>query len=72
MVFCSRERKASSAPAGSPARTAVPGFSPLAARAVPESSPPPPTGATTASRSGIFSISSRQAVPWPAIMRGSL
>jgi len=41
------------------------------ARAVPASSPPPPTGTTIASRSGRSSSISRATVPWPAITAGS-
>ena len=65
------ERKASSAPAGSAPHTAIAGSRPWAAMAVPDSSPPPLTGATTMPMAGTASSSSRVAVPWPAITRGS-
>ena len=38
---------------------------------MPPISPPPPTGTSTASRSGTCSASSRPIVPWPAMTRGS-
>ena len=37
----------------------------------PASKPAPPTGTTTASRSGICSTISRPIVPWPAMIAGS-
>ena len=60
-------RAASSALAGSAASTRMPGRSAFAAIAVPDISPPPPQGATTASRSGSASKSSSVAVACPAI-----
>jgi hypothetical protein len=47
--------------------TVMPGFIALAATAQPASSPPPPTGITSASRSGASCNSSSARVPWPAI-----
>ena len=47
-----RLRAASSAPTGSAAITCAPGASARVAMAVPDSSPPPPTGVMTRSRSG--------------------
>ena len=66
-----RERKASSAPSGSPAMTRMPRADSVTAMAVPLSSPPPPTGARTTSRPGTSWSSSSAAVPWPAITRSS-
>ena len=55
------------APAGSAPKTLTP--VPSAARAVPASKPPPPTGAMIAARgSDTCSMSSRQAVPWPRMV----
>ena len=66
-----RLRAASSAFAGSAPWTARPGRSDVAAIAVPDRRPPPPTGATIASRSGTSSTSSSAAVPCPAITLAS-
>ena len=41
-----------------------------AAMELPEISPPPPMGTTSASRSGISLSNSRAAVPWPAMVQG--
>ena len=43
----------------------------LAATAIPATSPPPPTGTTSASRSGWSASSSRATVPCPAMTAGS-
>ena len=46
-------------------------MSAFSASPMPPISPPPPTGTSTASRSGTCSASSRPIVPWPAMTRGS-
>src|SRR5690349_2232775 len=64
-------RAASSALAGSAPSTSMDARRPFAAIAVPDSNPPPPHGATIASRSPTASSSSSAAVPCPAMTRGS-
>ena len=49
----------------------LPGFSALAATAMPEISPPPPIGTISVSRSGWSASISSAIVPWPAITAGS-
>ncbi len=61
------ERVASSASSGSTPTTRQDGASARAASADPESSPPPPHGTSSRSMAPASSISSRAAVPWPAI-----
>ena len=51
--------------------TRVLGLAALTARATPAARPPPESGTRTAARSGRSSISSRPAVPWPAMTCGS-
>ena len=46
------------------------GLRPLAAIAMPDASPPPPTGITIVRTSGHCSRISRPTVPWPAITSG--
>ena len=64
-------RAASSALAGSAPKTRITGALDLTAIDVPESSPPPPTGAMIASSPGDCSRSSSAAVPCPAMTRTS-
>ena len=66
------DRAASSAAAGSAPTMEVRGEPALAARTVPLSNPPPPTGARIRSKLGISSRSSLAAVPCPAMILGSL
>ena len=58
-----RERAASSAPVGSAPISSSPGRDARAATQIPPIRPPPPTGATIASRSGTCSRSSSATVP---------
>ena len=51
--------------------TRVFGLADFTARATPAARPPPESGTRTAARSGRSSISSRPAVPWPAMTCGS-
>src|SRR6266581_4392143 len=60
-------RAASSAFAGSAPKTRIAAALDLTAIDVPDSSPPPPTGAMIASSPGDCSSSSSATVPWPAI-----
>ena len=62
-----RERAASSARSGSAPSTVTPVCRPWVASAVPDRSPPPPTGATTKSSPDTSDTSSSAAVPAPAI-----
>ena len=48
----------------------MPGSCALAAIAIPDASPPPPTGITIVRTSGHCSMISRPTVPWPAITSG--
>ena len=59
---------ASSALFGSAPITRICGRIPFEAIEVPESNPPPETGAMTKSRSGTSSSNSSAAVPWPAMI----
>ena len=61
------ERAASLAITGSAPMMQMPGRLPLAATAIPEINPPPPTGTTIASTSGTASKISSAMVPWPAM-----
>ena len=64
------DRNASLPFSGSTPITRIPGRRCLAAMEQPDISPPPPMGATNASRSGTSSRSSSAVVPCPAMIQG--
>jgi hypothetical protein len=66
------ERAVSAAPAGSASSSSQPGAIAPSVSAQPDANPPPPTGVDSTSRPPVALSSSSDAVPWPAITRGSV
>jgi hypothetical protein len=71
MQPCSMQCFSVGAPSGSTPITFIEGLNALAAIAIPETRPPPPTGTSIHWQSGSSFSISRAIVPWPAITASS-